>query len=580
MCKLREFDQASSAYAANQLLAGWLSDDTQRAELYEEMAASNPRRTTLRFKSLAYYDQAAPGELTDAFLVAAVGDIEHALKHLSVKPYAALGGGRFMLAIDAGEVHAAQRKYALSLLDAFSDEQIKYCARVAFRRAAVLALKKPDFDLAALAESVALRFASLLFGFPDNAYGMLRATMQRLYQELCFQILGRHFSGEPLPPRAPVPPGQLSLDEWVKKLIKGEDGMEPEQAGCESGCGKPILFQMREYDGGYDLELLSIIVHGLITGMIGNVQAGVSIAMSEWFNRRGEDGLPLLVTAQRAAATDNDTKLGGMLMKALTNNPPAAFLPRAADGRGLKWTDAEGVEHTIPDGADVVLAMGAAKRHDLVFGGVASDTSYVHQCVGERVIYPLLLHSVKRLLLLPGVAQQIDPDTGRPRPLVKHRGFACEKYPLQYVLGRRLRQQPLAVIMKVKPPIAESAAALGKIIAAGAPSIEESLRDSKHVHYAFFQLLAGGTQLGLFTVYDGEFDAYIEHFGLKVKLFDSLFKYIVDAPRLPVRKYPKEFVETIRKHNVAPFGGYFFSAHPTATVSKIGEVFPPEADDD
>ena len=182
-------------------------------------------RTTLRFKSLAYFDQARPGELTDAFLVTAPNDIEHALKHLSVKPYAALGGGRFMLAMDAGAEHTAQRRYALSLLsliNAFSESQIKECANVAFRRAAVLPLKKPDFDLVALAESVALRYAMLLFGFPDNAYGMLYATMRRLYQELCFQIVGRHFSGEPLPPRTPTPAGQLSLEEWITELVGGQ----------------------------------------------------------------------------------------------------------------------------------------------------------------------------------------------------------------------------------------------------------------------------------------------------------------------------------------------------------------------
>jgi hypothetical protein len=124
----------------------------------------------------------------------------------------------------------------------------------------------------------------------------------------------------------------LSLKEWIEKLINGE--REPKQAGCKGNCGEPILLRMRRNRGGYDLEQLSIIVHGLITGMIGNVQAGVSIAISEWFNMRDAHGMPLLIEAQRAAATGNDSKLGRMLMEALTRNPPAAFLPRLADGRG------------------------------------------------------------------------------------------------------------------------------------------------------------------------------------------------------------------------------------------------------
>ena len=167
-----------------------------------------------------------------------------------------------------------------------------------------------------------------------------------------------------------------------------------------------------------------------------------------------------------------------------------------------------------PHGAELVLGMGASKRHDLVFGGVDTDPTYVHhtaptyvhQCVGERIIYPLLLHTVKRVLLLPGLAQSIDPNTGKPRQLAKHRGLICEKYLfIEYDRVWCLRQQPLAVIMKVKEPFAENAATLGRIIALGAPAIEESLRRSGHVHYAFFELLAGGKQLGLFTIYDGNF---------------------------------------------------------------------------
>lgn len=576
MSKLDEFDQASD-YAANQLIAGWLDDDAERAALYDEMARAG--RTTLKFKTLAFYDSAQPGKLEEAYLVTAAADIEHALKLLSVAPYAAIGGGKFMLAIDAGAAHDAQRAYALKLLD-FTPAQLANCAQIAFRRAATLPLKNRngDLDLAALGEAVALRYVALLYGIPDEAYGVLQATAARLYRELCFEILGRHFSGEPLPPRQAVP-GVTPLPDWLDELHAGKKAIV--QDGSEGmDCGKPILQKMREDDGGYDVDTLKVVVLGLITGTVGNVQAAVCIALSEFFNRRDTAGTPLIVDAQRAAAADDDRALGHMIMAALTRNPPAAFLPRRADGKQLRWTDRHGRHHLIPAGADVVLALGAAGRHDLVFGGVASDPAWVHQCVGQSIVYPLLLHAVKRVLLLPNLAQSIDRFTGAPRPLVKHRAMICESYPLTFDRGRMLRQQPLAVIMDVKPPVAENAERLKRIIAAGAPSIEESLRHAGHVHFAFFILLNGGQQLALYTLYDGEFDAYIEHFALKVKLFDTLFQYIKDAPPSPVASYPKEFVEVIRAHDATPVGGYFYSALPRLTVARALGLLPGEAPHD
>jgi cytochrome P450 len=574
MAKLVQFD-AAGGYEANQLLREWLDDDAERADLFAEMASVG--RTTLKFKTLAFYDSAAPGTLEDAYLVTAASDVEHALKTLSVAPYAALGGGKFMLAMDAGPEHSAQRAYGLKLLNSFTDAQLADCVRVAYRRGVVLSLKSRtgDLDLAVVAEAVALRYVAVLFGLPDEAYGVLQATVARLYRELCFQILGRHFSGEPLPPRQPVV-GVKPLPDWIDDLLSGKEKIVQEGRDGKD-CGRPILQGMREDDGGNDVETLKLIVLGLITGTVGNVQAAMCIALSEFFNRRDSAGSPLIVAAQRAAADDDDGALGRMIMAALTRNPPAAFLPRRADGRQLKWTDSQGAQRLIPDGADLVLALGATNRHDLVFGGVGSDAKWVHQCVGQRVVYPLLLYGVKRVLLLPNLAQSIDPVTGAPRPLAKHRAMICETYPLSFDRGRRLRQQPLAVVMNVKPPVAENAERLKRIIAAGAPAIEESLRTSEHVHFAFFILLNGGQQLALYTVYDGEFDAYIEHFALKVKLFDTLFKYIEDAPPLPVVEFPKEFVEVIRKHDVTPVGSYFFSALPRLTVARALGLLPEEA---
>ena len=310
-------------------------------------------------------------------------------------------------------------------------------------------------------------------------------------------------------------------------------------------------------------------MQGLIGGTIGNVQASVCIVISEFFNRR-VNGRPLLIDAREALAAGEHRVLAGMMMNALMRNPPAAFLPRLADGRSLRVAG-EGSAF-IPKGAELVLTMGAAERHELVFGGRRDDTDYVHQCVGQRVIYPALRHAVRSLLKQPGLAQVVVHPDVRPRPLEKRWGMICLSYPLQQDRGRRLKQRCLSVIMRVKEPIAEHAVQLMRVIAAGAPSIEEALNESCHVHFAFFQLLDGGRQLALFTVYDGDFDAYIEHFALKVELFDKLFEHIEEAPPLPVRSHPKEFVETIRRHDRQPAADYFYSAYGTASVSQIRHV--------
>ncbi len=570
MGKLEEFDKAGD-YQANQMLKRWLDNDPERAELYEEMARA--RRTTLRFRSQAFEGEESAGIPTDAYLVTDPLDIEVALQKLSVRPYAALGGGRFMLAMDPGPEHDRQRAYGLSLLG-FTQDQVDTCASHAFRRASTLALKSSRFDLASLAEQVAARFVALLYGFPDAAHGVLTLTMQRLYTELCFQILGRHFSGEPLPPRPQPSPGE-SLREWIIDLLLDRSGRHigrPPGLG-NAECGVPVLARMRADRGGYDDEDLAVIVQGLITGTIGNVQAAVCISISEFFTRL-VSGRPLLFEAQRAARAKDDITLGGMVMNALVRNPPAGFLPRQSDGKSLRYRSGAASE-LIPQGREIVLGMGAAGHRHLVFGGPESCPAFPHQCVGQRVVYRLLVQTVRRVLLLPGLAQVIEPPAARPTALAKRMGMICTSYPLQWDRTRRLIQQPLAVIMNVKSPIAENAAKLGRIIAAGAPAIEEALDRSKHVHFAFFQLLNDGRQLALYTVYDGDFDAYIEHFALRVELFDKLFECIEDAPPTPVRDYPKEFVETIRRYNRAPLGSYFFSAYGTTTVANVRQAFPP-----
>jgi hypothetical protein len=233
----------------------------------------------------------------------------------------------------------------------------------------------------------------------------------------------------------------------------------------------------------------------------------------------------------------------------------------------------------LPAGAIVVLAMGEGAAGGGVAGDrvafgqtevVAGSGRAVHDCIGKHLAQPLVNHTVREVLRLPGLAQVLDPDTGKPRGLTRHNGFQCVAYPLRYHRDRRLTQQPLKVVMSVKQPVTEHAESLRRVIRYGAPLIERVLRDAEHVHFAWFMFLENDSKLMLTTVYDRDFDAYIEHFALKIApLWEEMFKHLEDAPPMPTDQYAREFVETIRRFDQPAVEGYFFSACPSATVSAI-----------
>ena len=159
---------------------------------------------------------------------------------------------------------------------------------------------------------------------------------------------------------------------------------------------------------------------------------------------------------------------------------------------------------------------------------------------------------------------------GAPCRIEKTWGFRCDRLLLEYAQDIACVQQPLAIIMPIKTPVALNAEKLKTIIAVGAPRIELRLDQSRQVHFAWFLLLDNDTKLALFTTFDGDFDAYLKHFALEVgSLFDLLFECLADPPPMPVAQYPDEFAARVRQFNQAPVGGYFYSAYPQAPVAQI-----------
>ncbi len=555
MSKLDAFEQAKRE-DRNAMLFGWLSDDNDRLALYADLrAAAFP---ILRCPSLA-----GDGK-EDVYLLSSKADVVAALKDGSVKPYAELGsGGRFMLGIDEERPHDAQRDLADEALH-FDSAVLREAVELAVKRALVWPRLNTPFDLVTdFAEQAALRFIVLLFGLPVRAHAALEGLMRAAYRRLSFQIVGRHFVPDQ-PPPPEVGARLLRLHKDLNGQMRQAMGLYP-QHPVERDDGwqhKTVLDQLGKMPSADDAAMIAL---GLMAGTVGNMRAAIAIAMQAFFNPP-DDQSPTLEHAIDAAR--NDVKgLETMIMAALVRQPPAPFLTRlATDKLNLTFSE-NGKDHPVPQGAYLLLALGADADEKLVFGDAAGGL--MHRCVGERLARPLIVEAVRELLLLPGLSQVIDPVGGKPKPLVKRWGAICESYPVQHRRAQKLVQQPLYVVLPIKPPVEENARILMRLTRDGAHVVEEALRKSRHVHFAWFNLAENGTHLAMTTVFDGDFDAYIRHFALTVPLFDTQFKYLDCDQPTPITKYPNEFVATIKRYNRAPLGGYFFSAYPTTTVADV-----------
>ena len=602
---------ASTGATHNHQLFSILCDNAQRIQLYQELL-SHPQVLPFTSRADTKFRPTDDGNSEyhqTVYLLTQREHIERALTDtaaFSNAPYLALGSGTFMLGLDkdqpspATDEHLAQRKLAMQAFQ-YNAPTIGMLSAVAYQAASTLPLKSRYFDLALLAEQAALRFVGFLFGFAQSDIALLERTTRLAYAGMSYQMFARHFVSSPgtlvetsggmgallirvaqLLDQYQNPISRADIDE--AKTIAGELAeLQTFVPGFE-----PVLQRVSKTARGFSGTELAAIVVGSIAGIVGNVQASVSIALSQFFT------LDLLDTAKAAAQTraanPRDPALQLLVLEALRLQPPAPFLPRKVL-QANPFGDVEGMR--IPANAIVILAVGAATRQHaseqlhsfrkdastddpLIFGGPPDDnpaTRYLHQCLGKHIALPLITQVVQQVLLLPGLDRVLDSRTADIGVLTKRWGFNCESFPLQYTVDKALIQQSLNVVMPIKTPLSEHAEMVKKIIAYGAPRIQLRLDQSRHVHFAWFNLQNNDSELALHTVFDGDFDAYIEHFALHVgPLFDQLLEHIQNAPPLPVAEFPKEFVDTIRRYNQAPAGGYFYSAYPMRTVDDIQRV--------
>ncbi len=124
---------------------------------------------------------------------------------------------------------------------------------------------------------------------------------------------------------------------------------------------------------------------------------------------------------------------------------------------------------------------------------------------------------------------------------------------------------PFLVILPLKSKLA--AIEVNLILRARGSGTTKDLDKVGTPHFAQFVPLEDN-QIGFFTVYDGNFDAYIADFTKNIgQVFDLLFKFTQGAPPSPCRKHLQEFIDFAAGANRTPIG--FYQAYPGLSVRDI-----------
>jgi cytochrome P450 len=403
----------SNPSAANRLLFSWLSDDRQRQALYSEMVVGE---TILEFESRALadekddnYDEDRPKSYRQkAYLVVHPDHVDQAYHQASLvevgkeewshTPYNKLGG-TFMLALDEQtnqskgpfQSHDAQRTYCFDLLNKLTPS-LDAVATIAFKSGAMLALKNREFDVADLAEMVAVNYVARLFGFSQADLPLLKQTAQKIGNGLMHVNVGRHFITDAIViPNAKQSLAALSqraadlidlydfrigkdqedqwknLEEELENLRKYKffDSRPSEKlAGFE-----PMMQTMAKTPSKFSTTEKAIMVAGLVSGTITNMRAAVCIAIKQFFSLNAENLQDVKKKAVDARLEHKEASWSGpkaetfraLVEEALRANPPPPFVPRRAAvdidlGKGNK----------IPKDSLIIIAVGGGSWDESV----------------------------------------------------------------------------------------------------------------------------------------------------------------------------------------------------------------------
>jgi cytochrome P450 len=390
------YQQKHGVALATQKLFGWLSDDKSRSELIADLVkqkaplfftsnASRRDNETQDVRDFDWIDGPRHYE-QEAVLIAHPDHVEAALlcsgklpvgadelktaqqMPYSNSPYQGLGG-YFMLALDVPEAHDTQRAFALQHLRAISVQQYDALATLAFKAGALVPLKQHDFDLVAIAEGIAARYAVNVFGFAQKDLSLVLECTRRIGRGLQYQIMGRHFVFEPstmpesraalakLATRAQeiihlFTPG-LSLtrqQEEDKEEIDTDldrmgrywfqtDRMGSKVQVLERTSFTPILQAMaKDSTASFGTVERGLLAASLVGGSVTNIQNSISICMAEFFKLPVKDLLELreMAVNERSANPDaqwlpDNSVLIDMVKETLRVSPPVVYVPRRAN---------------------------------------------------------------------------------------------------------------------------------------------------------------------------------------------------------------------------------------------------------
>lgn len=590
------------AEAVNRLLFDWWCDEGDHEGESEFRRASDRlsyirslqgKPTPIPSRALRQDDPAppltepAPQGFRKVFLLSAPDHLRRALtdsKNFSNLPYAALGGASFLLGMDptsdanAIDWHATQQALVKVALNDYTPDApvgLRSLANLAVEQAARTSLARPDFDLAHFAEQAALRYMGQLFGYGFQDHGLLEETSRATYRALQYLAIGQHFVTEP----GTLPAAQQALGRLIARTSHLMDdyaqlARSPRRFGYEPGrdwpegvqpwsdlglscLGQPLLKRLPTLDSTLSGRDRATVAATLLAGTLGNIQSAVCLLVR---------ALLRSTPAERVAEGKlTGDELEASMLRRMAQLPPVPVIPRRTRGDKLELGG-----ETIPADTDCLLLLEGELNCPHVWGDAAMGGPTIHACLGRQLSLPLIAALVRHTLNLPGLVPALDTLTGEVLKIERLWGFSCTRYPLRFERERERVQQNLIVSMHVKSPIGENAARLRRFIAAAAPRIEHALAEFGSVHFAWFEFSDDDSQLVLRTIYDGQFEAYLQHFALRAgDLFDGLFECLEGAPPRPVAEHPREFVETLRRFNRAPLAGYLYSAYPGTRAQTI-----------
>ena len=151
-------------------------------------------------------------------------------------------------------------------------------------------------------------------------------------------------------------------------------------------------------------------------------------------------------------------------------------------------------------------------------------------------------------------------------------------------------QTGLNLYLKLKSPA--QMPSLLETITSQMDAVRSALEGLHYVHFARFLPMPDGSALWVITEFDGDLASYIMDFvAVLGDVFNAILSFTEGAPRLPVQKYPREFLQFVNDHHLAQAQPWSAYKHKTVieingsravvgpkAVPAVHEVDPPVLD--